>query len=82
MSNKERAVAMLDDFSEVQLGNVIVMLQAMKQTINDAVYDEEPNAETIAALLEGDEMLRTGSGESWTGSTEELFRRILEEEDE
>ena len=38
--------------------------------------------ETVAALQEGDEMLRAGKGQGWTGSTEDLFRQILEEGDE
>ena len=30
--------------------------------------------------VEGDEILRNGSGAGWTGSTEELFQKILEED--
>lgn len=80
MSNRERAVAMIDSFPDDQLGNVIAMLQTMKQAIEDALTADTPNATTIAALKEGDEMLRTGAGHGWTGSTEDLFRQILEEE--
>lgn len=82
MSNMEKCVALLNDFSEAQLVNVAVMLQSMKQAIADALDYNTPNATTIAALKEGDEMLRTGSGQGWTGSTKELFRQILEEDDE
>ena len=42
------------------------------------VADEIPNAETIAAIKE----LDNGGGEHFTGSTEELFKKILSEPDE
>ena len=38
------------------------------------------NREMCIALKEGDEILRNGSGAGWTGSTEELFQKILEED--
>lgn len=86
MSNHDICVSMLNDFTETQLANVAAMLRTMKQTIADAIYsetpdyDETPNAETIAALMEGDEMLRTGSGQRFKGSAEELFA-MLDAED-
>ena len=79
MSNRERAFAMIDSLPESQLDKVIAMLQTMKQELEDTLTIDTPNATTIAALKEGDEMLRTGTGQGWTGSTEELFRQILEE---
>lgn len=36
------------------------------------------NDETIEAFAEIDEMKRTGSGEHFSGSTEDLFKKILE----
>ena len=45
-----------------------------------AVPDETPNAETVAALLEGDEMIRTGKGQHFTGTAEEFFA-MLDAED-
>ncbi|MEY8230268.1 hypothetical protein AALA82_01425 [Oscillospiraceae bacterium 50-16] len=80
MSNHDICVSMLNDFTETQLANVAAMLRTMKQTIADAIYSETPNAETIAALMEGDEMLRTGSGQRFRGSAEELFA-MLDAED-
>ena len=79
MSNRERAAEILDSFPDNQLDYVIAMLQTMKQAIENALIADTPNATTIAALQEGDEMLRTGVGQGWAGSTEELFRQILEE---
>ncbi len=77
MSNREQCVALLDDFTEAQLVNVAVVLKAMKQAIKDE-WNEIPNATTIAAIEE----LESGGGERWTGSTEDLWKHILEEEDE
>ena len=77
MSNRERAVAMLDSFTDAQLNNVIAMLQTMKKTIEDAIAADIPNATTIAAIQE----LENGGGELWRGSTEDLFA-MLDAEDE
>lgn len=76
MSNKEKCVALLDDFTEAQLINVAAMLQTMKQTIQDALDHDIPNATTIAAMQE----LESGGGEVWTGSTKDLFA-MLDAED-
>lgn len=81
MSNRDICVSMLDDFTDAQLVNVAAMLRTMKQTIIDAVYSEVPNAETVAAMQEVNEMIRTGSGERWQGSTADLFAAILAEDD-
>ena len=78
MSNKEQCVALLDDFTEAQLVNVAAMLKTMRQAIADALDGEAPNATTIAAIEE----LESGGGERWTGSTEDLWKHILEEEEE
>lgn len=76
MSEREIAKSLIDQIPESRLFYVISYLQGA------AVPDETPNATTVSALLEGDEMLRTGSGEGWTGSTKDLFNQILEEDDE
>lgn len=36
MSNKERCIAILDSFSEAQLANIAVMLQAAQEAVDDA----------------------------------------------
>lgn len=41
-----------------------------------AVPDETPNAGTVAALLEGDEMIRTGKGQRFKGTAEEFFAML------
>lgn len=80
MSNHDICVSMLNDFTEAQLANVAAMLRTMKQTIADAIYSETPNAETVAAMEEVNEMIRTGSGQRFKGSAEELFA-MLDDED-
>ena len=82
MSDRERAVAMIDSFPDDQLGNVIAMLQTMKQTIKDALTSETPNAETIAAIKEVDEMVRTGAGQHFKGSAEAFFAALDAEDDD
>lgn len=81
MSERERASVLLGQVPQYKLGYAIAYLQGL---VADVMGDSEevPNAVTIAALREGDEMLRTGSGQGWTGSTEELFKQILEENDD
>lgn len=81
MSNRELCVSMLDSFPEAQLANVAAMLQTMKQAIDDALYNEVPNAETAAAMRETDEMIRTGTGQHFKGTAEELFA-VLDAEEE
>ena len=41
-----------------------------------AYQEDVPNAETVAALLEGDEMLRTGKGQNFQGTAKELFAML------
>lgn len=81
MSDREKAVAIINSFPEDQIGNVIAMLQTMKQAIEDALHPDIPNAETIASMEEVKEMIRTGSGEHWAGSTADLFASILAGDD-
>lgn len=76
MNNREKAVAMIDSFPDDQLGNVIAVLQTMKQAIEDALAADTPNATTIAAMQE----LENGGGEVWTGSTKDFFA-MLDAED-
>jgi hypothetical protein len=81
MSEREIAFAMIDSFPDDQIGNVISMLRTMQQTIENALHPEVPNAETIESMEEIKEMIRTGSGEHWKGSTADLFASILAEDD-
>lgn len=80
MSNRDICVSMLDDFTEAQLVNVAAVLRSMKQTIEDALNPDVPNAETVAAMQEVNEMIRTGSGQRFKGSAADLFA-MLDAED-
>lgn len=56
------------------------MLEGLGEMSGLDIYPAfEPNAETIAAMAETDEMIRTGSGQHFEGSTSELFAQVLEE---
>lgn len=44
MSNRDKCIAILDSFSEGQLVNIVAMLQAAKDAINDAADDAFCNA--------------------------------------
>lgn len=81
MSNKERCVALLDHFTEAQLVSVAAMLENMTRT-QEEQWDEIPNAATIAAMEEVEEMIRTGEGEHWSGSTEDFFAMLDREAEE
>ena len=74
MSNREYAHALLDRIPESRLAYIVYYLEGA------AVPDEAetPNAETQEAFEE----LDNGGGEHFTGSTEELFKKILSEPDE
>ncbi len=44
MSNREKCIAILDSFSDSQLVNIVVMLQAAKDAVTDAADDAFCNA--------------------------------------
>lgn len=60
------------------IDTVCRLLDCQPGDLLEYVADEIPNAETIAAIKEPD----NGGGEHFTGSTEELFKKILSEPDE
>jgi len=69
MSNREFAKNLIDQIPESRLFYVISYLQGA------AVPDETPNAETLAAMSE----LDSGGGHRFTGSTEQLFAKLMED---
>lgn len=76
MSERELAKSLIDQIPESRMYYVISYLQGA------AVPDETPNATTIAALMEGDEMLKNGTGQHFQGSAEEFFALLDEEADD
>lgn len=81
MSNRELCVSILDSFTDAQLVNVASMLQTIKKTIEDALTADTPNAATIAAMREVDEMIQTGAGQHFKGNAADFFA-MLDAEDE
>ena len=80
MSYQEIAKNMIDRLPESQMIFVINMLDGLGEMSGLDIYpDFKPNAETIAAMAETDEMISTGSGQHFEGSTSELFAQVLEE---
>ena len=57
------------------LNTVCRLLDCQPGDLLEYVADEIPNAETIAAIKE----LYNGGGEHFTGSTEELVKKLLDE---
>ncbi|MDE5597946.1 MAG: hypothetical protein K2J04_08940 [Lachnospiraceae bacterium] len=80
MSYQEIAKNMIDRLPEDKLIFVINILENIGEMSGVDIYpDFQPNETTIAAMAEADEMIRTGSGQHFEGTTEELFAQILEE---
>lgn len=69
MSEREFAKKLIDRIPESRLFYVIAYLQGA------TIPDETPNAETLAAFAE----LDNGGGTRFSGSTEELFKELLED---
>ena len=77
MSNREKCAALLESVPEYKLGYVLAYLQGL--TADE--MDETPNATTISALMEGDEMLQSGTGQHFQGTAEEFFAMLDQEAD-
>jgi len=68
MSDRERAIQLLDAVPDYKIGYVVAYLQGM--IAGEGM--KEPNAETLVAFAEGDKMLAEGSGQKYT-NTKDLF---------
>ena len=66
MSDRERAMQLLDAVPDYKIGYVVAYLQGV------TAGEGEPNAETIAAFAEGDKMLANGTGQRYT-NTKDVF---------
>lgn len=80
MSTREKVLQEVNNMPESMLGYVLAYIQGLITNVT-ADQEDTPNAETIAAMQEVNEMIRTGSGERWQGSTADLFAAILAEDD-
>ena len=66
MSDRERAMQLLDAVPDYKIGYVVAYLQGV------TAGEDEPNAETIAAFAEGDKIFADGTGQRYT-NIKELF---------
>lgn len=73
MSEREKAIQLLNVIEDEKMVYVVGILE------NLTSFADIPNEETIAAIKEGDEMLLSGAGQRFDGTTEEFFNKILEE---
>lgn len=74
MSYRELAHSLIDQIPESKMYYIVTYLQGA------AVPEEIPNAETLEAFAETDEMIRTGNGQHFKGSAEDFFA-MLDAED-
>ncbi len=73
MSNRELAKQLIDQIPESKMYYIVSYLQGA------AVPEETPNAETLEAMEEVEEMIRTGSGQHFQGTAEEFTAMLLSE---
>lgn len=71
MSDREQALEMIRVMPEYKVTALLGFLRA---------FEDIPNAETLAAMEETDEMIRTGGGQHFTGSTADFFAMLDAEE--
>lgn len=80
MSYQEIAKNMIDRLPEEKLIFIINILENIGEMSGLAVHPEfTPNEETRSAIAEVDEMIRTGAGEHFSGSTADFFAALEEE---
>ena len=81
MSNRELANSLIDRIPESKLVFIINILENIGEMSGLDLYpDFKPNAATIAAMAETDEMIRTGSGQHFQGTAEEFTALLLSED--
>ena len=82
MSYQEIAKSMIDRLPEDKLVFVINILENIGEMSGLRLTPEfEPNAETREAMAEVDEMIANGTGQHFSGTTEDLFAQILAEDE-
>ena len=75
MSTRELAKSLIDQVPENKLLYISAYLQGA--ALPDDV--ETPNAKTLAAIEEVENMIETGKGEHFEGSTADLFAQLAAE---
>lgn len=72
MSNRELAKSLIDQIPENKLFYIIPYLQGA------AVPDELPSSDTLDALAEAQEMIDNGTGEHFSGTTQNFLSMLME----
>ncbi|MFG6330511.1 MAG: hypothetical protein K1W28_01575 [Lachnospiraceae bacterium] len=81
MSNRELAKSLIDQIPESKLVFIINILENIGEMSGIFSYPEyTPNEETLKAMEETDEMIRTGSGQHFQGTAEEFTALLLSED--
>ena len=73
MSYKELAKNLIDQIPDSKMYYIVAYLQGA------AVPEEIPNAETMEAITEVEEMIKAGSGQHFHGTAEEFTDMLLSE---
>ncbi len=81
MSNRELAKSLIDQIPESKLIFIINILENIGEMSGIFSYPEfTPNEETLKAMAETDEMIRTGNGQHFRGTAEEFTALLLSED--
>ena len=81
MSYQEIAKNMIDHLPEDKLIFIINILENIGEMSGiDIHHDFSPNKETLEAMAEVDEMIRTGSGQHFQGTAEAFTDLVLSED--
>lgn len=75
MSTREYAKTLIDKIPESKLIFIVPYLQGA--ALPDEI--ETPNAETLEAMQEVDQMIKDGTGEHFEGSTADFLNQLLAE---
>lgn len=71
MSNKERAIQLLNTIDDEKMIYVVGILENLTNLA------DIPNEETVAAIKEGDEAIQNGTGQQFEGTTRDFFHKLL-----
>ena len=73
MSSYELAKMLIDQIQESKMFYVLSYLQGVM------VPDERPNADTLAAIAEVQEMIQNGGGQHFAGSTADFLTGLMQD---
>ena len=72
MSNREQVIEIVNAMPERRIISLLAFLQS---------FEDIPNGETIAAMKETDEMIRSGAGQHFRGKAADFFTMLDGDED-